>query len=91
VSANPDCTIRGYASAAVTIAPQGGQVFSTHTSDFASFSPDNPRSACNRRRLQGTKVWYRANPDFIGTDNFQLQIVRANGDVATFNLQVQVR
>lgn len=90
-SVNPDCTSRGYASAAVTNPPQGGRVLSTHASDFATFVATNPRSACNRRRLQGTKVWYRASPSFIGTDSFQLQIIRANGDISLYNIQIQVR
>ncbi len=90
-SVNPDCTSRGYATVAVLSSPQGGQVLSSHGSDFATFVAANPRAACNKRRLQGTKVWYKANSSFLGTDSFPLQIVTANGDVSNFNMLIEVR
>ncbi len=90
-SINPDCSARGFATAAVGSPPQGGQVLSVHSRDFPSFSSTNPRFVCNKRRIEGTKVWYRANPGFRGTDSFVLQIVDANGDPKNFNVQVAVR
>ena len=90
-SINPDCSSRGYASVAVLNPPQGGQVFSEHKKDYASFVPTNPRSACNKLRLPGTRVYYHAKPTFVGVDNFGLQIVLESGDVYNYNLEVEVR
>ncbi len=90
-SINPDCSSRGSASVAVGPPPQGGTVTSIHARDFPYFAPENPRSVCNKRRVEGERILYRANPGFVGTDSFVVQIVNANGDLSVVNTQIDVR
>lgn len=88
---NPDCSSRGPASVAVGPPPQGGTVTSVSGRDFPNFAPDNPRFVCNKRRVEGTRILYRAKPGFVGTDSFVVQVVNANGELSLVNTQIDVR
>lgn len=85
VSINPDCSSRGYMTIAVLNSAQGGLVFSEHTRDYATFVPGNPRSACNKLRLPGTRAYYHARADYTGADSVALQVVTESGDVFNYN------
>ena len=67
---NPDCTtIDGMIVRAVD-KPANGTVELVQNADFPIFTRNNPRSACNTRRVSGTTVFYRSRSGFTGEDTF---------------------
>ncbi len=88
---NPDCSSLGSASVSLVAAPAGGQVSVGNTRDYAAYSPTNPRSACNRRKLPVTVIVYRSRPDFTGTDQFSAEVVMPTGAARTYTFTIQVR
>jgi hypothetical protein len=91
VSANPDCTARGYAVVNITQQPQHGRVRITRGSDFSYFPASNPRSECNRRRLPGVGVHYTAERGYTGYDTVGVELLFPSGrhGRGSYNLYVR--
>jgi hypothetical protein len=54
----------------VTVTPGDG---------FVTYAEGDPRSACNRRRLDGLHVTYRPEPGYLGPDSATITAVLADG------------
>lgn len=75
---NPDCSSTGDYHIHLLIAPKGGQIFIDKHAGYPDYPATNVRSACNRRKLIGTRMIYQANPTFTGIDAFTVEVVYPN-------------
>jgi hypothetical protein len=90
-SINPDCSSLGPATVNLVRAPQGGEASVGERRDYVAFIPGNPRSACNRRKVAATEIFYRSAPGFSGYDSFSAEIIAPNGVAQTRTFTVEVR
>jgi hypothetical protein len=90
-SINPDCSLLGYAAVRVTTPPANGVVRAYKGTVFPNFSANNPRSACNGRRMPGTQIEYRPRPGFVGSDSFFLDVILPDGVEKTASYNVTVK
>lgn len=87
---NPDCTNIGYATARVTQPPAHGSLEIGHADDFGYWQPQNPRSECNKRRVPGVIIHYKAQPGFVGVDGLTYEIFGPGPGMRRFNLTINV-
>jgi hypothetical protein len=90
-SINPDCSMTGYVTVNVTQQPQHGRVRMTRGSDFAYYSASNPRSACNRRRVQGVGIYYTAERGYTGHDMVAVEVIGTDGRYGRGSWNLYVR
>jgi hypothetical protein len=90
-STNPDCSSLGRPTIRLVRAPEHGRVTVTQTNDFPNFSASNIRSACNRRRVAGTAIYYASQRGFIGTDYVQAEVIFASGNLRQPSFTINVR
>jgi len=76
---NPDCSPISIAGVRTVEAPKNGKLTIEKTEGFTSFPADNPRSACNRRRSEGTKLSYQPERGYIGTDSLAIDVIYGDG------------
>ena len=88
---NPDCSSLGPATINLVEAPQGGQAMVREMPDYLAFPPNNPRSACNHRRVMATELFYRSAPGFVGQDRFSAEIIDGVGVARIRHFSVEVR
>jgi len=90
-STNPDCSSLGRPTIRLVRAPEHGRVTVTQTNNFPNFSASNIRSACNRRRVAGTAIYYASQRGFIGTDYVQAEVIFASGNLRQPSFTINVR
>jgi hypothetical protein len=78
-SINPDCTSIGVASVRSIEEPKHGKLTIGKGSGFSNFAKDNPRQACNRRRSEGTLMYYRPDPGYLGPDSLTVDVIYGDG------------
>jgi hypothetical protein len=71
--------------------PNHGQVSISDEPFFLSFPPENPRSACNTRKLPGHQAFYTAATGFTGRDRVVLQGTSPDGHVRRITVDIDVR
>jgi hypothetical protein len=90
-SVENDCLSDGYATLRVTKAPKHGTVTMSQGTAFPSYPPNNPRSTCNKRRVDSMLVNYSPESGFVGTDAFSLDIIYASGGERMDDYQITVK
>jgi hypothetical protein len=91
-SVRPDCTpSTPRRPLVVRQPPSHGEVRIVEGMFFVPFPPENPRSACNRRRLPGDHAYYVAEPGFTGHDVVVLEQDSFDGHVRQVTVDVEVR
>ena len=90
-SLDPDCRSMGRTTLNLLTPPQGGQVEIQDGYDFPNFPSNNVRSACNRRRVLATLIFYKAAANFVGPDTFTVESVAPNGFSSQLRYVVNVR
>ncbi|MDX7953632.1 hypothetical protein P7D22_20930 [Lichenihabitans sp. Uapishka_5] len=90
-SVNPDCSTPGLPTVRLIDGPQAGTVTTDKGRDFMAFPHGNPRSACNKRRVAGLKMFYRAPKGFMGTDHVRILVISANGIGREASYAIQTR
>ncbi len=85
-----DCTLLEPNRIAVLDAPKGGDLVEKPLEGFPGFPRDNPRAACNTKKVTTTYAIYKAREDFRGTDRFRFAIVYYDGTASHFNVEVTV-
>lgn len=75
----PDCAAIGVTRVSVVARPAHGVVTVTPGDGFVTYAEGDPRSACNRRRLDGLHVTYRPEPGYLGPDSATITAVLADG------------
>jgi hypothetical protein len=89
-STNPDCSSAGAVVMRVVQAPAHGRVSVRQAGVFTNFPPDNPRSACNRRRVRGVEATYVSQRGYLGPDFVVLQVLYPAGREVNVSVPINV-
>src|SRR4051812_9343450 len=90
VSVREDCSSRT-TDVRIIQQPRQGRVTLAHTRGFPNFAPANPRSVCNRQRVQGVAVTYHAPRVFTGQDSVGIGATFYNGEYKSQVYSITVR
>jgi hypothetical protein len=91
VDLNPDCSAAGDINVRVTKQPEHGTVETVATTDYTYFPKENIRSKCNRQKVKGTLVNYKAAEKYTGSDEFDLLILFPDGLAWEYHFDIRVR
>ncbi|SFK50184.1 hypothetical protein [Methylorubrum salsuginis] len=87
----PDCRSLPMDNLAILEGPAHGRISMERGVDFPNFSPNNPRSRCNTRKVPGNKLVYQSAPGFVGEDGFVLEVIGKYGNAMRTRYQIAVR
>lgn len=90
-SVSPDCSSPGLPVVRLIDGPYRGLITTDKGRDFLPFPASNVRHACNRKRVAGTKLFYKSPPHLIGTDHVRLLILSGAGAGREAAYDIQVR
>lgn len=90
-SVSPDCSSAGLPVVRLIEGPYRGVVTTDKGRDFLPFPASNVRHRCNRKRVAGTKLFYKSAPRLIGTDHVRLLILSGSGAGREASYDIQVR
>jgi len=71
--------------------PAHGTLIIREGTDYPNFAQSNPRSACNKRRVSATVVYYRPVPGYAGPDSFDLNGIYSNGTERQRHFNITVK
>jgi hypothetical protein len=87
---NPDCTNVGYATVRETDAPEHGSLEIRQSEDFGFWMEKNPRSQCNKKRVAGMLVQYKAKAGFTGVDHVTYEVFAPTTGMRRYSLTINV-
>jgi hypothetical protein len=90
-SVNPDCSSPGMPTVRLVDGPSQGTVTTDKARDFLPFPNGNVRSACNRKRVAGVKLFYKSPKGFMGTDHVRILIISSAGTGREASYDIQSR
>jgi len=90
-STNPDCSALGETVVRLTQAPAHGRVIISRARDFPTYPRQNLRSACNARRVAGTRTVYVSERGFVGYDSAAIEIIFPSGNAMRRSYTINVR
>jgi hypothetical protein len=88
---NPDCTAMEGVTLSVLRPPEHGKAMVSDEPLYLAFPPNNPRSACNDRKVPGHQAFYQADAGFTGHDKLVLQGSSPEGRVREITVDILVR
>jgi hypothetical protein len=88
---NPDCTLFGAMKVRVRKDAQHGKVEVVDEGGFPNYPIGNPRSACNKREVQMTKIYYTGAADYDGKDALDVEIFSPTGTSQTGKFNIVVK
>ena len=87
---NPDCSNLGYATVRETAAAEHGVLDISKTDGFGYWPEKNPRSACNKQRVPGVLIEYKAKAGYTGVDHVGYDIFAPGGALRRVYVTVNV-
>ena len=90
-SVDPDCTEHPGYTLSVVEPPAHGEVKVVAEPVYMAFPPNNPRAACNSRKVPARQAYYTANPGYAGRDRVVLEGVTEDGTMRHVTIDVDVR
>jgi hypothetical protein len=88
----PDCSAQAPgATLTILTPPSHGAATVSDEPFFATFPAENPRSACNQRKVPGHQAFYTAAAGFTGHDQLVLQGTSPDGRVRRISVNIDVR
>lgn len=89
---DPDCTEHEPGSALRILKPPAhGTARVSDEPLFLAFPANNPRSACNNRKIPGHQAFYTAAAGFTGRDKVVLEGASPEGRVRQITVDIEVR
>ena len=89
---DPDCSMQAPgATLSILTPPSHGAATISAEPFFATFPPENPRSACNQRKVPGHQAFYTAVAGFTGHDQLVLRGTSPDGRVRQISVDIDVR
>ena len=89
---DPDCSVHPPGTTLTILKPpEHGVARVSDEPIYTAFPPNNPRSACNNRKVPGHTAYYAANPGFTGHDRVVLQGSSPAGRVREITVDIEVR
>jgi hypothetical protein len=87
---NADCTIIEDIETTITKEPQhGSATIETHQRN-PSYPKDSVRAKCNERKVKSQQLIYKPALNFIGDDEFEVEVLGSNGMVSQYTYHVKV-
>jgi hypothetical protein len=90
-SVNPDCSSPGLPTVRLVDGPNQGVITTDKARDFLPFAHGNVRSACNKKRVAGLKLFYKSPKGFMGTDHVRILILSSAGTGREASYDIQSR
>jgi hypothetical protein len=90
-SINPDCSSGGYPNVRIVTKPSNGELNVAKGDMFPSYPKNNPRSACNAKKVAATMLDYQPKAGFTGKDSFAVQVIFPSGKEEKFNYAITVK
>jgi hypothetical protein len=90
-SIDPDCSEHPGYTLNVVQPPEHGEVKVVAEPIYMAFPMNNPRAACNRRKVPGRQAYYTAAPGFSGHDRVILEGATDDGTMRHVTIDVDVR
>jgi hypothetical protein len=89
-SVDPDCSNLGYPEIKVLRMPGHGTVAVENGEAYPSFSKDNVRYDCNKKKVATSQVIYESIAGFHGKDSFTVRVryATSNLQLVTYNIDV---
>jgi hypothetical protein len=87
----PDCSPTPVANVRIVEQPKHGEATATPDTGFTSFAKENPRSACNTQRTDGTAVLYHSEEGYTGKDSVTVEIAYADGHEVSTRYTIEVK
>jgi hypothetical protein len=81
----------GTTSVRILVQPQHGRLMVQKGRGFTSFEKDNQRYDCNRRKSDGTFVFYQPERGYAGKDLITLDIIFPTGQASQRRYAIDVR
>lgn len=88
---NPDCSSGGIPIVRLIDGPGRGVVTTDKGRDFKPFPQGNVRHVCNRKRVAGTKLFYKSEAGFVGMDRVRVLVLSGTGAGREATYRIQVR
>jgi hypothetical protein len=88
---NPDCSSMGQSVTRIVTPPAHGAIRFAKEGIFPNFTPPNPRVACNRQKVPGVQVYYRANADYLGADSYVVEAFMPGGVLRRYVVTLDIR
>lgn len=89
-SVEPDCSNPGYPEIKILRVPGHGTVAVENGETYPSFSKDNVRYECNRKKVASSQLSYKSNSEFHGKDSFTVQVRYSNSNLRLITYDVDV-
>ena len=90
-SLHPDCSLNDYITVRVLAAPTHGTATVERGRFYPTYPRTNDRSACNAHPAEGTVVWYRSEPGYVGSDAVELEIIETDGRAGRVDYHIEVK
>ena len=87
----PDCRSSGETQVNVILPPLHGEVLTGAGRGYPAFPLNSSYAVCNKRKVDGTMIYYRSTPGFVGVDRFVVESVHAGGNARRSGYVVSVR
>jgi hypothetical protein len=88
---NADCTTHGSTVVRVAEPPANGRIVISSGLDYPSYSRENQRYECNKRRVPGVAAVYVPNAGFSGNDRVVIETIFGGGTRRNTTYTVVVR
>ena len=91
IGLNPDCTATGVPKVTFVTPPSHGTMTAEQGEDYPGYPTDNPRSACNRRKVPAVLLYYQSAPGYTGNDAAVVEVVFPAGSLQHQTYEITVR
>ena len=87
----PDCTASLDFSLKTTQEPANGKLSLQNGDIWLSLPESNPHHACDGKKIQGTRVLYQSNKDYVGSDAVTLDTIFNDGSEWIDQINITVK
>ena len=89
-SINADCSAASFATVVTVESPLHGKIIVERGTGNPNLAENNPRSMCNKTRVDGIDVWYEPIVGYTGADSVALDSVFTDGTTIRRNYSVNI-
>jgi len=86
-----DCSPTGEIVVRIKTQPSHGKVVVKKGTGYTNFKPENPRNACNTKKLPVINVEYTSENNYFGNDYFGLLVLYPNGNGEEYYYNIEVK
>ena len=90
-SLNPDCSAIGEMTLRLARPAEHGSVEIERGLGYTKYGRKDQRYACNRAPVEGYRVNYISQPDYLGEDSFEIQLFSPAGNYVLWKYDITVK